>query len=158
MAGVPILSAFTGAHSDYNTPRDTADRINYPGLERIARLMALLTRGMAQREQAPAYVASAQPTRGVSRANLRAYLGTVPDYAAGDLEGVKLNGVAKDGPADRAGLRAGDLIIAVAGRKVENIYDFTYALNALKVGQQTPVTVLRDGREATLTVVPVARE
>ncbi len=158
LAGIPVLSAFTGAHPDYNTPRDTADRINYEGLGRIARLMALLTRSMALREQAPDYIETDKPKTGASRANLRAYLGTVPDYAASDIQGVKLNGVAKGGPAQKAGLHAGDIIVNIAGRGIENIYDFTYALNALKVGQAVKLQVRRDGGEVSLQVVPEARE
>ena len=158
LTGVPILSAFTGAHSDYNTPRDTAERINYPGLEKIARLMALITRSLAQREETPDYIETEKPTAKASRANLRAYLGTIPDYAASDIRGVKLNGVAKGGPAQQGGLRAGDIIVEIAGRRIENIYDLTYALNALKVGQETEVVVQRDGAEITLAVLPAARE
>ena len=158
LAGIPILSAFTGAHSDYNTPRDTAERINYPGLEKISRLMALITRSLARREQAPDYMETEKPSAGASRANLRAYLGTIPDYAASDIGGVKLNGVAKGGPAQQGGLRAGDIIVEIAGRRIENIYDFTYALNALKVGQETEILVLRDGAEKKLAVLPAPRE
>lgn len=158
LAGIPILSAFTGAHSDYNTPRDTAARINYPGLEKIARLMASITHSLARREQPPDFIETEKPTARAGRANLRAYLGTIPDYAASDLRGVKLNGVAKGGPAQRGGLRAGDIIVEIAGRGIENIYDFTHALNALKAGRETEVVVLRDGTQRKLAVVPTTRE
>lgn len=158
LAGVPVLSAFTGAHSDYNTPDDTAEHINYPGLEKIAQLMALLTRSMAMRTEAPDYIETEKPTTKASRANLRAYLGTIPDYAASDIQGVKLNGVAKGGPAQQGGLRAGDIIVEIAGRKIENIYDFTYALNALKVGQDAGISVLRGDARIDLTATPSARE
>jgi hypothetical protein len=158
LAGIPVLSAFTGAHSDYNTPSDTAERVNYPGLEKISQFVALLTRSMAMRAEAPDYIETEKPTARASRANLRAYLGTLPDYAASDIQGVKLNGVAKGGPAQQGGLRAGDTIVEIAGRKIENIYDFTYALNALKVGQDANITVLRDGARVNLTVTPSARE
>ena len=158
LAKVPILSFFTGVHADYNTSHDTADRLNYDGLGRVARLAGLLTAAVASREDAPEYVAQEKPGTGASRANLRAYLGTIPDYAGNAADGVLLDGVAKGGPAERGGLRAGDVIVAVAGRRIENIYDYTYALNALKVEQAVSVKVRRDGVEQTLTVVPVARE
>ena len=48
LKGVPVLNAFTGPHTDYSTPRDTADKINYPGAEKIARLMAGIARSLAQ--------------------------------------------------------------------------------------------------------------
>src|SRR5205823_11475562 len=121
LKGVPILNAFTGAHADYHTPRDTADKINYAGAEKITRLMAALTRSLATREEAPDYQVMEKPGGALGRVNLRAYLGTIPDYAQGDVVGVKLSGVVKGGPAERAGIQGGDIIVAPAGKKVENI-------------------------------------
>lgn len=158
LQGIPVLTAFTGAHADYNTPRDTADRLSYEGLVKVARLMALMTRGLAERPEAPDYLAQEKPATGASRANLRAYLGTIPDYTETDVKGVRVNGVAKGGPAERGGLQSGDLIVAVAGKAIENIYDYTYALNALKVGQAVQVRVQRGGELVELSVTPAPRE
>jgi len=158
LQGIPVLTSFTGAHADYNTPRDTADRLNYEGLVKVARLMALMTRGLGERPDAPDYIAQEKPATGASRANLRAYFGTIPDYTETDVKGVRVNGVAKGGPAELGGLQAGDLILAVAGKTIENIYDYTYALNALKVGQPVQVRVQRGGESIELSVTPAPRE
>ncbi len=158
LKGIPVLTFFTGAHADYNTPRDTAEQLNYEGLIKIARLMALLTGGLAASADTPDYVSQDKPRTDASRANLRAYLGTIPDYAESDVKGVLVNGVAKGGPAERGGMRAGDLITSVAGRRVENIYDYTYALNALKVGQAVTIAVRRGDGETELTITPEPRE
>lgn len=158
LQGIPVLTSFTGAHEDYNTPRDTADRLNYEGLVKVARLMALMTRGIGERPEGPDYIAQEKPATGASRANLRAYFGTIPDYTETDVKGVRVNGVAKGGPAERGGLQAGDLILAVAGKTIENIYDFTYALNALKVGQPVQVRVQRGAESIELSVTPAPRE
>jgi len=56
MRGVPILNAFTGSHSDYHTPRDTPDKLNYEGAAKIANFMALVTRSVAMRADPPDYV------------------------------------------------------------------------------------------------------
>ncbi len=156
--GVPILNAFTGAHPDYNTPRDTADKLNYEAAAKIARLVALITRSVASRDEAPVYLAMEKPTAKMSRRNLRAYMGTIPEYGSADVRGVKLNGVAKGGPAETGGLQAGDVIVELAGRKVENIYDYTYGLNALKVGQPVEVVVQRAGQRVSVSVTPSSRE
>ncbi|TMA57421.1 MAG: M28 family peptidase [Deltaproteobacteria bacterium] len=158
LKGVPILNAFTGAHADYHTPRDTADKINYVGAEKITRLMAALTRSLATREEAPDYQVMEKPGGALERVNLRAYLGTIPDYAQGDVVGVKLSGVVKGGPAERAGVQGGDIIVALAGKKIENIYDYTYALEALKIGDSVEMVVLRGDQRLTLTVTPGSRE
>lgn len=158
LKGVPILSAFTGAHEDYHTPGDTADKINYAGAEKITRLMAFMTRSLATREDTPDYLVMERPGSSIGRVNLRAYLGTIPDYAQGDVAGVKLAGVAKGGPADRAGVQGGDIIVELAGQKIENIYDYTYAMAALKIGVPVEMVVTREDQRLTLTVTPGSRE
>ena len=89
---------------------------------------------------------------------IRVYLGTIPDYAQSDAIGVVLSAVAPDGPAERAGLRGGDAIVAVGERAIENIYDYTYALDELSVGEPVVVTVERAGRRIDLLVTPSSRE
>jgi hypothetical protein len=157
LRGIPILSAFTGSHSEYHTPRDTPDRLNYDGAAQIAKLMALVTRSVARADVAPEFVPqdrSEEPRR----ARLRAYLGTVPDYAESDVKGVVLSGVQGNGPAEKAGLRAGDIIVELAGKKIENIYDYTYAIEALKIDQEVTVVVQRGDERVSLKVTPGSRE
>ncbi len=154
--GVPILSAFTGSHSEYHTPRDTPELLNYEGAAQISRLMALITRDLVQADTAPEYQEqAAQPEM---RANLTAYLGTVPDYAKGDIKGVALGGVTKGAPAEKSGMRAGDIIIELAGKKIENIYDYTFAIEALKVGEAIKAKVKRGAEVIELEVVPASRQ
>lgn len=155
---VPILNAFTGAHADYHTPRDTADKLNYHGAEKTARLFAAITAALAVRSEAPDYRRMEKPASTVGRVGLRAYLGTIPDYAQTDVVGVKLSGVAKGGPAEKAGLQSGDIIVALAGKKIENIYDYTYALDGVKIGSPVEVLVQRGALRVTLTITPGTRE
>ena len=157
MYGVPILSAFTGSHGEYHSPRDTPDRLNYEGAAKVARLMGLVTRSLALRKEAPDYIRQAAPKEGQRKAKLRAYLGTVPDYAE-DVKGVQLGGAAKGGPADKAGVKPGDVIVELAGRKIENIYDYTYAIEALKIGKPVKMIVLRNGRRIEMRLTPGSRD
>ena len=154
--GVPILSAFTGSHSEYHTPRDVPELLNYEGAAQIARLMALIARDLVQADSAPEYQEqTAQPEM---RANLTAYLGTVPDYAKGDIKGVALGGVTKGAPAEKAGMRAGDIIIELAGKKIENIYDYTFAIEALKIGESIKAKVQRGSEVVEMDVIPASRQ
>ena len=157
---VPILSAFTGAHEDYHTPRDTKEKLNYEGAAKIARLFALLSRGFLSDEQAPTFKLDEgeKSDQEVPRTRLTAYLGTVPDYAAGKVKGLKLSGVAKDGPAAKAGVKGGDIIVELAGKKIEDIYDYTYAIEALKIGEETSISVNRSGKTIKLKITPGSRE
>ncbi len=158
LKGVPILSAFTGAHAEYHTPRDTTEKINGEGATKIARFMAAVTQSLATRTDPPDYIAATKPPTTVGRVAIRAYLGTIPDYTPGDTVGVKIAGVVKGGPADQAGLLGGDTIIEIAGRKIENIYDYTYALDGLKVGIPVEMRVVRQGQPTILKVTPGSRE
>jgi len=60
-------------------------------------------------------------------------------------------------PADKAGIRPGDVIVEFAGQKITNIYDYTYALDAVKIGVPVKVVVLRDGQRVEITVTPEPR-
>lgn len=154
---VPVLSFFTGLHKNYNRPTDDPETLNYAGLERISNLAYGIVSDLISADTRPEYVKVERnkPEQG-SRGTLRAYLGTIPDYTTEDV-GVKLSGVIAGGPADKAGLKGGDVIIEFGTKKIENIYDFTYALDAVKIGEPVEVVVMRDGKEVKLKVTPEAR-
>lgn len=154
---VPILSAFTGAHEDYHTPRDTPDKVNYEGAVKIAKLMGLITRGLAIDADAPVYV-KVDPPKNRGARGFRVYLGTIPDYSQGEIKGVKLSGVSEKGPAGVAGVKGGDVIIGLGDKKILNIYDYTDAMADLKVGEETSITVQRGEEELTLKLIPGSRE
>ncbi len=155
--GIPILSFFTGSHEDYNRPTDDPDTLDYQGMRRIAEFGAAIVNDVLSNEVRPDYAEVETTTNaGGNRDSLRAYLGTIPDYTT-DLAGVKISGVRSSGPADKAGMQGGDVIVGFAGQTITNIYDYTYALDATKVGEPVDVVVLRDGERVTLRVVPEAR-
>jgi hypothetical protein len=154
---VPILSAFTGAHEDYHSPRDTVDKINYEGATKIAKLMGLITRGLAINSEAPRYL-KVDPPKNRGARGFRVYLGTIPDYSQGEIKGVKLSGVSENGPAGKAGVKGGDVIVGLGGRKILNIYDYTDAMSALKVGEETEMVVKRGEEEIKLKLIPGSRD
>ncbi len=156
-AGVPILSAFTGSHTDYHTPRDTPEKLNYPDAARIARLMGLITRSLATSDELPNYIRQEAKPKQEVRGGLRAYLGTVPSYGD-DVVGVMLSDVSKGGPAEKAGVKGGDIIVGLCGKDIENIYDYTAILDAIKIGQETTIVVMRDGERLELKLTPGSRQ
>ena len=158
LRGVPVLNAFSGAHMDYSTPRDTVDHINFQGATSVARLMAGIALSLARSATPPEYVQRERPKGSMGRKHLRVYLGTLPDYGASGVEGLRISGTAKGGPAEQAGLMGGDVIRRLAGTEVGNIHDFMGAMALLKPGETVEVTVLRDDRELTLGITAAARE
>lgn len=154
---VPVLSFFTGGHEDYNRPTDDPETLNYDGIERISDLAHGIVMDLIGDAEGPEYVqAERSQSEEGSRDTLRAYLGTIPDYTT-EGTGVKLSGVRAGGPADKAGLQGGDVIVQFGGQEITNIYDYTYALDAVKIGEPVEVVVLRDGKRMKLTVTPEAR-
>ncbi len=158
LKGVPALNAFTGPHKDQSTPRDSAEKINYPGAAKVARLLAGIALSLAASETAPQYVRQGRPEGSNGRRRIRVYLGTIPDYVGDGTKGVKIFAAANGSPAEKAGLRGGDVIVELAGTGIENIYDFTGIMNGLRAGKAERVVVIRQGRKVELTVTPEARE
>lgn len=158
LRGVPTLNAFTGAHEDYHAPTDTADKIHYEKAADVARLMGLIARSIATTHDQPDYIAMSAPKNQGTRSGLRVYLGTIPDYAQGDIKGVKLSGVSPVGPAAKAGIQSGDVIIKLGKTEIQNIYDYTYVMGELKIGEETNITVERGGKALELKITPGSRD
>jgi len=157
-AEVPSLNFFTGSHSEYHRPSDRAELINFEDLERIAQFGAILTEKLAKLEDKPDFVKVARSTQGGgSRDTVRAFTGTIPDYGS-EAEGLLLGGVIEGGPAEEAGLAAGDIITEFAGQKITNIYDYTFALDVVKVDESIEVVYVRDGETKRTTLTPRARK
>ena len=157
-AGVPTLNFFTGAHVDYHRPTDTADKINYEGLDRIAAFGARIAAAVGELDTPPVFVKMEQrmgPRPG--RGGARVYTGTIPDYAS-DAKGLLLSSVIGGGPADKAGLQKGDVIVEIGGQRIANIYDYTYALDALKPGVPAKIAYERAGERRETMLTPLARQ
>ncbi len=146
---IPVLHVFTGSHSDYHRPTDTADRINYDGLVRLAGLVTDMVQEIAEAPERPAYVEVASPQ--FARGGDRPYFGSIPDFGKPG-RGYAISGVAKDSPAARGGLLGGDRIVRVGTSAITNLEDFDSALRKYKGGDAVAVVVVRDGAEVTLEV------
>ncbi|HEY0156633.1 MAG TPA: M20/M25/M40 family metallo-hydrolase [Thermoanaerobaculia bacterium] len=150
---IPVLHFFTGSHERYHTPDDDADAVNFAGAARVAELTSRVAASLARGEVTPKYArASAAPAMDGDSRGYGAYLGTIPDYSAMESSsgGVKLSDVRAGGPADKAGIKGGDVLVEMAGTRIENLYDMTYALQDHRPGETIDVVVLRNGERLTL--------
>ncbi|HEX8162283.1 MAG TPA: M20/M25/M40 family metallo-hydrolase [Pyrinomonadaceae bacterium] len=152
---VPVLFFWTGTHEDYHKPSDTAEKIGYDSLARVTEFVRDALRGLDAADKRPTYAVAKTDAAAGRAASFRVYLGTIPNYAEGG-EGLKLDGVREGSPAERAGLKAGDVIVRMAGREVKNVYDYTYALGEMKAGEQYEVELLRAGERLKLKITPAA--
>lgn len=147
---IPVLFFFTGTHSDYHKPTDTADKINAEGQAKILNFVYDVASEIIQKETRPNYVAVERKDRGRMNTS-RVWVGTVPDFA-GEVNGYKLGGVSEGSPAEKAGLEAGDIITSFGGKKISNLYDFTYAIGSFVPGDKVEVIVKRGDEEIKLEI------
>jgi Zn-dependent M28 family amino/carboxypeptidase len=153
---IPVLFFWTGTHNDYHKPSDTAEKINYQGEARIVSFVANIIRDIDKSDKRPTYTVAKSESQGRST-GFRVYLGTIPNYADSN-DGLLLDGVRDDSPAAKAGIKAGDKIVKLAGRDVKNVYDYTYALGEMKAGEEYEVELVRAGQRMTLKIRPEARK
>lgn len=149
--GIPVLHYFTGTHEDYHRPTDTADKINYTGIEKVlSHVIETVGDLSGYRPDEIEFRESTDPREsGVMMDGPT--LGVTPDYSWSG-EGFRITGVRDGQPAKAAGLEAGDVIIKMGERKISDIYDYMEALGNYIAGDSMKITVHRDGEPLTFTV------
>jgi Tol biopolymer transport system component len=154
-AGVPVLHLFTGAHADYHRPSDSADKVNAVGAAQVGLFAEGVLRALAVRATPLTLEKVAAPAPAGDVRVSRASLGTVPDYAGPPkgVTGVLLAAVRSGSPAERAGLRRGDVLVQLGTHSIGSVEDFMFALTASKPGDSVTATVLRDGHKLEFPVV-----
>jgi hypothetical protein len=155
-ASIPTLFFTTGSHPDYHRPSDTADKINYEDLDRIVDFAVAVIQSVANVDVPPAFTKVDPPQTGATLAGVRVTTGTIPDYTT-EAKGLLLAGVVGGGPAEKAGLMKGDIVIEIAGQSITNIYDYTFALELLKPDVPVKVVFTRNGERREVQLVPAGR-
>jgi len=150
--GIPVLFFFTGMHENYHRPSDDWDTINYEGMEKIVQMVAAVVERIANLPERPQFQRAPQPAERPA-APMRVSTGIVPDYSW-EGEGVRLMGVRAGSPAEKAGLKEGDIIVEVAGKQIRNLYDYMDALRDAEPNKPVQFVVVRNGQKLTVTIVP----
>jgi hypothetical protein len=147
---IPVLHFFTGIHSDYHRPSDDYDKLNVEGMARIVDLVADIAVEVASADKRPQYKATGRQASFGGDGD-RPYFGSIPEFGQ-EESGYPLSGVTKDSPAEKAGLKAGDVIVQLGESKIGSLEDFDSALRKHKGGDKVMVTVKRDGQQLKLEV------
>ncbi|MBL9123900.1 MAG: M20/M25/M40 family metallo-hydrolase [Planctomycetaceae bacterium] len=147
---IPVLHLFTGTHKDYHRPSDDSEKLNIAGMRKIGEFLTDLTIALAESPERPAYKATGRGAE-MGSDESRPYFGSIPDFSQ-ERPGYALSGVTKDGPADKGGLKEGDIIIKLGESKIGGLEDFDSALRKYKGGDSVAVVVQRGNEEVTLTV------
>jgi len=146
----PVVHFFTDLHEDYHRSTDDWDKINVEGIVQVAAFASDLGLALADRAGTLTFVDVPRPQLTSGRTS--ASLGTIPDMSESP-GGVRLTGVRAGGPGDQAGIRGGDVIVAIGAHAIANLYDMTNALNEHQPGDTVVVTVRRGTEEIKVTAV-----
>ncbi|MCX7833040.1 MAG: M20/M25/M40 family metallo-hydrolase [Ignavibacteria bacterium] len=148
---VPTLFFFTGIHSDYHKPTDDYWKINTKGEEKILNFVYDVITYIANTDKLINFndVSFKKAEENEKKVKVEVYLGTIPDFSF-DGKGVRLAGVKKDSPADKATLTEGDIIIKFGNMEIKDIYDYTKALSSFKPNDEVEIVIIRNETEMTI--------
>lgn len=149
LKNIPVLHFFTGQHSDYHKPSDDADKINYSGEADILKFIIKLIEQTALQKKPMQFQKTAIPK--ANKINFKVTLGIMPDYTY-DGKGVKVDGTSPGRPADKAGIKQGDIIIQLGEYPTLTMEDYMQALSKFSKGQKTTVKVKRNDKELELNI------
>ncbi len=150
---IPVLMFFSGLHSDYHSPADDYDKINFEGMNRIINFAEKIVYTIGNENNKPDINKSinTDPKKDMKPSYGNVWFGIVPDFGE-DPNGLKISGTSESSPAQKAGLQNADIITEFAGKKVKNLYDLTYCLKEAKAGDKVIVKYLRAGKEKSVEV------
>ena len=147
---IPVLFFFTGAHSDYHKPSDDADKINYTGELMLIKYIY----GVVEKTNDKGKLAFTK-TREAQQMGKRSFsvsMGIMPDYTFSGT-GVRADGISEGKPAEKAGLKTGDIIIQIGEYKIPDVQGYMQTLGKFKKGNATKVTVKRGAEEIVFNIV-----
>jgi aminopeptidase YwaD len=147
---IPVLFFWTGIHPDYHRPSDTSDKINVEGMRRIVDLSEDVLVEFAMSKTKLEYVAG-KANVGVGRVDYPR-MGFTPDYNAAGDKGVLIGEVNAGQAAANAGIKAGDLIVEMAGKPVKNMENYMEVIRTQKKGDTIEVILMRNDKKETVKV------
>jgi aminopeptidase YwaD len=146
---IPVLFYFTGLHTDYHKPSDDADKINYGGEQLIVKhVLGVVQQLDNQPKLAFLKTREAQTT---TSARFSVSMGIMPDYTWSG-NGLRSDGVSEGKPAQKAGLKAGDIILQIGDFKITSMESYMQTLGKFKKGDKAKVVYLR-GKDTLETTV-----
>ena len=151
---IPAMHFFSGHHGDYHKPTDDTHKINVPDGAKVARLVGDVALELANSDAPPVYQEVKIKTLDAKGGTptYRVVMGLAPGYGDDGKPGMSVDAVSPEGPAEVAGMKAGDRIIRIGDKNVANIYDYMASTRKNNPGDVVEVVVLRDGEEFTLRV------
>ena len=146
---IPVLFYFTGLHSDYHRPSDDHEKINYAGAAAIINHIVTLTNKL-NNDTRLAFLKTREAQTTTS-ARFSVSLGIMPDYTFSGT-GVRADGISEGRPAQKAGIKTGDIIVQIGDYNIASLENYMQALSKFKKGDKTKVKFKR-GNETLESMV-----
>lgn len=146
---VPVLHFFTGQHEDYHHPSDDADKINYVGMVKVIRYIERLVLSLDKEEKIA--FTKTQDSNG-DNPRFTVSLGVVPDYLF-DGEGMRIDGVSENKPAQKAGMQKGDIVLKLGDSTIVDMMGYMRALSIFKTGDTTQLQYKRGEEVISVNVI-----
>ena len=147
---IPVLFFFTGAHQDYHKPSDDWDKIDYQGEKEVLNFVYDLIVQLSTNKEKPIFTEIPNDNSDNQSPSFNVTLGVIPSYGSQKI-GMEIDGISrKNGPADKAGMKKGDIIIEINNKKIRNIYDYMARLAELNSGDKIIVKIIRNKIEMEL--------
>ena len=147
---IPVLFFFTGAHQDYHKPSDDWDKIDYQGEKEVLNFVYDLIVQLSTNKEKPIFTEITNDNSDNQSPSFNVTLGVIPSYGSQKI-GMEIDGISrKNGPADKAGMKKGDIIIEINNKKIRNIYDYMARLAELNSGDKIIVKIIRNKIEMEL--------
>lgn len=149
---IPVFFFSTGAHEDYHTPEDVIEKINFEGLKEVSEYITDLSVKLINSEESLTFKEAGPKGNVKTTRRSKVKLGIMPNFGKSDNNGLRVDGVTPGGTADLAGIMKGDVIVAIAGKPIENIYEYMARMSTLKPGTTTTIDVIRDNKKEVMIV------
>jgi Zn-dependent M28 family amino/carboxypeptidase len=143
---IPVLFFFTGLHSDYHKPSDDADKINYIGETKIINYISSIVLSPTTTSQKLAFTKTRETQSTSSLRSGSVTMGVMPDYTYSGA-GLRCDGVSDGRPAQKAGLKAGDIIIKVGDYTISSMDSYMQMLGKFQKGDKAKVKFKRGNEE-----------
>ena len=150
--GIPVLHFFTGTHADYHKPSDDHHKINREDAKNVINLVYEVASDLNKAERIPPFTKTERENSNndmSTMSGLRVMTGVIPDYSSTE-PGLRISGVRSGSPAEKGGIKEGDIVIKFGGKEIKNIYDYMSALAEYKPNDEVDVVVKRNNADVTL--------
>jgi aminopeptidase YwaD len=147
---IPVLFFFTGLHADYHKPSDDADKINYNGEAAVVKHIFSLLQATDKLGTRLSFTKTRE-AQTATTARFSVTLGIMPDYTYNG-SGVRADGVSDGRPAQKAGIKTGDIITAIGEYKITSLESYMQTLGRFKKGDKATVSYTRAGESLVSTV------